>query len=476
MRSLHLNEGNHTMVLSPEVFDEMSRSRAHLNMLPNLRSLVWLTGSVERMRHSLLFQHENITSFTIRLHKTHSYTLSTFFEEVLSRMPNLEGLDLRFRFPVREVEHELMELLAGLTMLKRVVLPVYTLTSRILKQLSIHHHLETIQFEYMDFQGSGDIQDVLDWNPQLEEGAFPALWDLSLSTKLPAITKFINNGFAPPNLKSLYIHVLAAVPVETLSHFLEVLSNNCTQLTHLYLDFFTAATIPATPKEWPRLDWAALRPLLGFPRLVSLELRWDHPLDISLGDLEEMASKWPNLETLLLNCEPMDMSAPPALDLRALLPFARYCPKLTQLGLYMNASNDVPIPKLDQIKPFSSLEELVVGGSRITDAGYVAMFLSQLCPPGCDVVWGVAWPEGFGVVETDANAAELARLQNDAKEDCERWAEVEKMLPLLTKLRVDERSVREELETEVEDLRMRCVLLADRPTTSAAPHESCVPF
>ena len=154
------------------------------------------------MRHSLLFQHESINSFTVYLHKTDAYPLSAFFQEVLLRMPNLTSLDLRFVFPAREVENELVDLFAGLTSLKRVVLPVYTLTSKIASQLSKQQRLGTIQFEYMNYQGHGDIEDVIDFNPQLADGAFPALWDLSLSAKIPSMTKFINSGFAPPHLTS----------------------------------------------------------------------------------------------------------------------------------------------------------------------------------------------------------------------------------------------------------------------------------
>ncbi|KAI0086000.1 hypothetical protein BDY19DRAFT_996186 [Irpex rosettiformis] len=487
VRSMHYDERAlaTNSIISQEAFDEMSRSRTNLNILPNLRSLVWLATSVVRMRHSLLFQHESITSFTVYLHHTELYPLSAFVQEVLLRMPNLLNLDLRFERPAREIERELIELFAGLPMLQRVVLPVYTLTSKIIEQLSKHQHLGTIQFEYVNDQGHGEMQDVVDWDPQLGEGSFPALWDLSLSTKIPAITKFIHNGYMPSSLKSLYIHVLAAVPVESVSHFLEMLSNSCKHLTHLYLDFFTSSTISPTPPEWPRLNWASLRPILAFPQLISLELRWDRPLDISLSDIEEMASQWPHLETLLLNCEPMDMTIPPALDLRALLPFARHCPKLVELGLYMTASNDIPVPQLDYhtptpTKPFSSLEQITVGGSRITDVGHVAMFLSQICPVGCTVAYGVAWPDGYGVVETAGNAEELGRMQEDATGNFQRWEEVNRMLPLLVRLRMDERKAREDVQREVEDLRIRCGLLAERRAAGGklgfADGEGCVPF
>ena len=44
----------------------------------------------------------------------------------------------------------------------------------------------------------------------------------------------------------------------------------------------------------------------------------------------------------------------------------------------------------------------------------------------------------------------------------ERWAEVNRVLPLLTRLRMEERARRRELEREVEDLRVRCRVLEER--------------
>ncbi|KAI0338822.1 hypothetical protein BDW22DRAFT_1337381 [Trametopsis cervina] len=477
VRILYLDERGKEDVIAQGVFDEMSRSRVDLSVLPNLRVLTWLTDSVDRMRLSLLFQHKSIIHFNVYLHKTEAYPLATFFKEVLLRMPNLHYLDLRFEFPARDVEDELIELLGGLKALERVVLPVYTLTSRIMEELAKHEYLNTIQFEFMESQGRGDMDDVQNWRPQLTEGAFPALWDLSLSANLSDMTRFLTGDFAPSKLTSLYVQILSAPPGEMVSEFLNALSVHCKLLSHLYLDFFTSSAILPTPDTWSRLNYEALRPLLSCSKLVSFEMRWDHVLDITQEDVEEMASKWPSLQTLLLNCEPVDSSIPPQLDLRALLPFARHCPQLTELGLYLSATDTVDVPILDhQLKPFTSLERLCVGLSSITDAGHTALFLSQILPLGCDILAGVTWPDDVGVVETTANAVTLDRLQKEAAGWHEKWVEVSKMLPLLTKLRMDERAARESLQEEVEDLRIRCKILSERANVRMDPDGGCVPF
>lgn len=478
VRSLSLNERDRSTLISKDVFDEISRSRVSLNILPSLRTLIWLTESVDRMRLSLLFQHESITAFTVYLHKTSSQSLSMFFKEVLLRMPNLTHLDLRFDFPASEVEAELIELFSGLLKLRRVIMPAYTFTSRIMETLSRQRDLGTIQFEFLDLQGHGEMEDVVSWSPQLHEGAFPSLWDLSLSANLPDLTSFLTANFAPTNLTSLYVHVLSAPSLEHVGTFLRAVSENCQALTHLYMDFFTSSVIPPTPSTWPRLSWETLRPLLSCPNLVSFELRWDHPLELTQVDIEEIASSWPELEVLLLNCEPMDNSVPPTLGLEALLPFARHCTKLRELGLYLSALSDVPeAPRLsDRVKPFHCLRRLTVGLSCIEDAGQVALFLSQLCPLDCEILSGVTWPEDFAVVETEENMDALTSLATTAAEWFHKWAEVQKMLPLLTKLRMQERQARETLEKEAEDLRIRCKLMEERMNMNVDPDGSCTPF
>jgi hypothetical protein len=70
----------------------------------------------------------------------------------------------------------------------------------------------------------------------------------------------------------------------------------------------------------------------------------------------------------MLNAEPLVLDEDGiTLDLRALLPFARHCPRLWKLGLYMNATK-AEIPSVQSsIEPFRSLRVLSLGTSRARD-------------------------------------------------------------------------------------------------------------
>jgi len=188
----------------------------------------------------------------------------------------------------------------------------------------------------------------------------------------------------------------------------------------------------------------------------------------------------------MLNCDPVPLldPEPASLTLSALIPFAQHCPDLRELGLFVSgtvpAVDPPPLPPACSVKaalqPFRKLTRFCVGLSSISDPAPVALFLSQLCPLGCDIVAGVSWPDGFGIPETEGDAVILDQMQRHASEWYDNWKEVSRVLPLLTTLRFEERERRKALEKEVEDLRIRCKLLEERATLPLAMNVdgSCV--
>jgi hypothetical protein len=220
-------------------------------------------------------------------------------------------------------------------------------------------------------------------------------------------------------------------------------------------------------------------------------------VDISHDNIIELATNWPSLESLILACEPINIPSEPSLHtltLLSLIPFARYCPNLHTLGLFINATTaDLATPvdtRTYTVDPprFKKLSKLSMGVSRITDPGAVALFLSQLCPLECEIEYGVTWEceldDGSGEVvgigngswngvgtgegdEAERSANDVARLMTEVARRCDRWKEVGKMLPLLTRLRMQERARTKALMDEAEDLRLRNQILAERAGMNA---------
>ncbi|OSC97257.1 hypothetical protein PYCCODRAFT_1419774 [Trametes coccinea BRFM310] len=484
VRTLSVTAINDSRLRGQLVFDEVARTRSTLNLLPRLSKLSWTSQLGDRLRLSLVFMHENIRHFAVRLVPSDNYPFSVYFEEIALRMPKLTCLDMRFSFAVRDIEAELCKLLDGLPHLQKVILPKFTLTSKIIEQLSTNSSLKVVQFEFMEEQGSGEASDVHNWFPNLRPGAFPSLVDLSVSVHLPHMVRFLKSGSCPAHLQCLYVHVLYIVPPYQVREFVDAVSEHCQQLTQLHIDFVgdpSPLMFRTRLSDDDRIGLNTLRPLLNLTKLAQFILNWDAPLALTQDDIEELASSMPSLEVLTLCPEPMPCPQAPPLTLKALIPFARHCPNMRELSLYLDAStadlDDASRQLYTALPPihFRKLQRVNFGLSRIPEYEPVALFLSQLCPPGCKVDAGVTWPEGFTAMEAQSpeDASVLVDMWGQASDWYPRWQEVNQMLPLLIKVRIEERMRRRELQREVEDLRMRCRVWEERLNVGVPQDGGC---
>ncbi|KAG6879095.1 hypothetical protein C0992_005240 [Termitomyces sp. T32_za158] len=441
-------------VLHHSVFDDVARSRTSLNILPNMHTLHWdglLTLCV-------IFMHKDVKSFALRLPRENiaSSNLARAFEDIVTRMPKISLIDLRFEFSVRLIEEDVIRLLSDLPNLQRVILPRFCLTAKVAEAASRLSKLQTLEYQYHWYQGQGDRGDIADFRPKLTEGSFPSLFDLSMTITFADATNFLTIPFSPSNLTIMYLDSPATETPITLSAFLSTISEACPLLKSLTVASAShndpELTSPLKKEDCVTIK--TLRPVLKCPNLISFEIDHHYPLHLELSDMEEIATSWPGVETLLLNNQPayLDNSN---LTLRALLPFALHCPKLQMLGLFMNATT-TDFPAADcasayQLPTFRSLRCLSVGVSLIQEEGAVALFLSQICPLHCGIEMGVTW-------ESSVSQEVVDKLEPRLK----KWEKVEELLPLLTKLRFEERERARLLKKEVLDLRIRTDILMDK--------------
>lgn len=82
-----------------------------------------------------------------------------------------------------------------------------------------------------------------------------------------------------------------------------------------------------------RVGMDTLKPLLACANLTSFEIIHQLPLLLKQEDVEILATRWPSLETLNLNSEPLNLVSP-ELTLEALLPFAQHCNRLSALSFF----------------------------------------------------------------------------------------------------------------------------------------------
>ena len=453
-----------THPLHESTFDTIARTRTTLNILPNIHTLNWQNPNLNLC---VLFMHANIRRFTFFLPMDlRSDSPRSFFLEIASRMPHLRNLDVRSSIPMHTIETDMISLIEQLPKLKKITFPRFYLTTKVAEALSRLSHLEVIEFQYSSEQGYGDPMDVTPFVPNLTEGAFPSLYDHSMSTTFDDAARFINTKFSPINLTMLYIDSDFIEPPSSIHNFLSAVAENCQLLISLALvSLRDASSEPAVDQPADAdITLDVLKPLLKLHGLSTMELVHQHQLALSQADIELLASSWPSLETLILNNEPVYL-ARSKLTLKALLPFAKHCHKLTHLGLFLDATSADESFCQPNLIPFRNLKRLSMGVSIITDIESVSLFLSSILPLGCRVDSGITWDEA-----TEISFSIMIKVE----ERCQAWSKVAETLPMLCTLRMQERERTRAIEKELEDLRMRSAVLSDMVVLGVRDNSGCI--
>jgi hypothetical protein len=420
--------------LDDSVFDDVARTRTTLEVLPNLRCLCW--DSFLNSRHAILFMHDKVTEFGFKVYSENLQTLNT---DIVLRMPSLRSLEWTYGYGVQD-DQALPRLLPRFPKLREVTPPKDVLNTQLLKTLSLLPELEVIRYDTL----GGLPSPIPPIRSTLQEGAFPTLYDLCLNSTLDDIRLYITGGALLPRLKNLSVESAHPEFPPTVQQFLADATRCYPTLEMVSMDIIVSI---GEREECEPLSLDDLCPILSLKQLGRLELRHNLPLQIFEVDLAEFGAALPALETLVLNPEPLLLTRP-TFTPRSLLTVSQSFPNLSHLGIYLDAEDfTMPTPYSPaKIPVFPHLRTLNVGVSPIgPDQVPVALFLSHLLSERVAIQSGISWNEElFG----DKYSATV-------KNRCLYWGEVAKTLPLLLQLRKEEKVHRQDIEKEVEDLRMR---------------------
>jgi hypothetical protein len=411
--------------LEESVFREVFLTRSTLEVLPNLRSLWW--DSIQCVRYAELFMHDKVTEFGFKLHSEEFPLLRTY---IVGRMPSLRSLSWTscIRDSHLKVEGELLQLLSSLQELREVTPPKNFLSSKFLKALSSLPELETIQYEDLDEMPYSMISPL---QCTLQEGAFPKLSNLRLNSNLDDIRVCLTGGALLPRLRNLVVEGDRWDPLLplTVQPFLTAVTGCYPTLEMVSMDIMVGI------EKQDALSREHLNPILLLKQLTHLELRHNHPLRISEVDLAEFGDALPALEKLVLNPEPLQPTRP-EITLHSLLVVAQHFPNLSYLGIYLDAQGTtIPMPHSPaKTGIFPSLLTLHMGISPI-DSEVAAMFLSDMLLENERVKMksGISRDQANFVSDSDYYSATVS-------ERCSRWDLVANSLPLLLKVRKEEKA------------------------------------
>jgi hypothetical protein len=359
------------------------------------------------MNNCVLFMHSSVKSFIITLGD--SILESPVFFDQFSRMPLLEHLDVRHAGH-KNVGDKLLEVISGFQSLKTIILPRCQLSARTLEAVSGLPYLVSLQAQ--EDSGLHSYLAMPSSDSRLSVGAFCSLSVLAFTAGIPSATQLLNQRFST-QLKGLCIDLPEVELPCAVRSLLEVVVDRCRDVER-----FTLTSCHSKDRTGGIVShiitFETLEPILYCPRLKSLKILHDLPLSLTMTELELLASRLTSIESLHLNESPAREPGKPALPLDALLIFARHCPKLESLGLLINASQGGEI-STNNVRAFVALQTLSLGYSTIGEVNPVAVFLGEICPPGCKIsIMAPAYPGK------------------------DKWRKVSEVLPMLVAMRINQ--------------------------------------
>lgn len=415
---------NFSHPLLHSVWETVARTRTTLNIFPNLQVLIWEPDEDEPNLFNLgiIFMHANIRkfSFSIPINVLTQWPYY-FFEEISSRMPHLTNIDIGTSIPIRAIETEMISLISQLRKLQRITLPRHYLTTKFTEALSRLPNLVSILLA-RDFVGNP--MDVRSFAPTLTDDAFPALLNISMTTTFHGTARFLKHKFPFTNLTELSVASAINENPSSIHSLISVVSENCQFLTDISLVSYLGETsVPeGINQSLNHITIEVLKPLLKLSKLVNVEITHRHPLALSQKDIELIASSWPSLNSLHLNPHPVHHTQS-NLTLKALVPFAKHCPKLEFLGLFVDASSENELFRQVDLVSFQDLRLLDISTSIIDKTAHVAVCLSGILPLNC----------GLSIFGNDNGPDVAIRKRQIA------WTKVQDLLPTLRTARMHER-------------------------------------
>lgn len=324
-------------------------------------------------------------------------------------MANIRRLSLHAEDIIENHGDVLAQLLLQLPFLEWISIPRYTSTPSIIGALATRPHIDTILSNPPPdpvgiFGNVADRHFTLRWTEESLGRHWPYFSRIRvLSISLPYLdyaTTLFQQSSSPGDLLE-FLEIFIAFPrdarKETIRMFFETVVKRCSRLRTLDLSMVTASGIPsdveaAVEGQFEAIDYRVMEPLLDSKSLIRLYVRHTYPVDMSDDDAGRFARRWPQGEALILNQRP-SVHLTPTQTLKSVLHFARGCPRMVTLGLYVNGNLYADPGPDAAFSPDFTVLDLGVSPFPLRGRGdglyLMAKFIATVLPHGSKILTGV---------------------------------------------------------------------------------------
>lgn len=329
----------------------------------SLETLNVVAQAPETLQNSLAFlspklRHIALTFWNIQVH--------VFLQQITLRSPYLGTLHLNGRHvDLTNMIPQLDECIQALPKLITITLP-FSITSSppIWSTLSVASNLKNIRH-----YSSGE-SNILDNYVRFNEDSFSTLEQIEFELQCDTATTLFSR-LVPSSLLVIIARLKSVDAAAAVAGFLDSVAANAPLLKRFYLHHSTAG--------YP-LDITHVSPILRHGVLTHLIIDVPDVPNISDDEISTISSALPDLHSISFCAK---ATGTPRFTLRALIPFARSCPRLHTVSIYVDTSNPPP-PRNPQLAPAFMCPDLTLdfGWSTVAtmNAWKVALFLSEICP------------------------------------------------------------------------------------------------
>ncbi|KIJ52031.1 hypothetical protein M422DRAFT_776328 [Sphaerobolus stellatus SS14] len=364
--------------LHDSVWAEVARTRSRMVLLPNLQEICWYTYP---WKYAILFMHPGIRKVSMDfLQSNPELGMATdAIADVASRCPGVTDLSFKNIDVSYRGNNDLLKNITSFQHLKSVKLSAWLCKAELALELSKLPSLEKLYWHYDAGYTHGRLRswDMTAFCQSLPQKAFPSLRELDLRINLDAAATIISHPHFSAQLSRIEISIVNRITnPHQITSFLEACAK-FPALTAIYLNLYPSKR--STRCEDFKITNEMLQPVMACPNLTCFCLESPNASAVTQDKLEDIARTLRHLVTFTLcRCPPYETPSP--LSLSSIIPFFRFCPNISLIGLYIDGNVPVELPEdisFTQSKGYT----LDVGTSPLSEgesARRVAAFLSQL--------------------------------------------------------------------------------------------------
>lgn len=348
VRTLDSNPTDGPLEFNTESLEALYKAIGNRSIFPSLRTLRVMNNSVRSFFMSSSVRE--LVWMIDELDRPSPEGMRYRIDNILERMPGITHLSILANCLRGEFDMEFARLLAGLQNLQSVRFTRHTLSPSLFQALMNHPELREMDID--------DIDDLIEpADDDIQVFRLSVAWeDATIIFHQPSYHALRNFGIALPDLTlartifqdpyfdishlyslRLFISQPAHVREPHIRHFFVELARAAPYLQELHLSmiFILDEELDvAIAKTIDSVAYATLQPLLTLT-LTSFIFEHTRVLDMTDADIEVVAQSWPTIRVLSLNRHPVVLD-PSKLSVRSIISFARWCPQLQSLGIYVD--------------------------------------------------------------------------------------------------------------------------------------------